>query len=648
MNRPGPWRTSFAYRAYGAGLLWLGGGIIAALAETPDRAGWLDIRLDPAGLLYTTAALVGGWNFAGAGWRALRSLRLDMNFLMSAAIFGAILIGEPFEAAALAFLFSVAELLERFAMDRGRQALARLVELTPELADRFAPDGSIATVPVSVLRPGDRVRIRPGNKLPADGRVVAGVTHVNEATITGESRPARKGSGDQVFAATLNLEGSLDVEVAADAAHSTIARIAQLVREAEANRAPVERVVQRFARIYTPIVTGGALLVMIGPPLLFHGSGVEWFVRGLTLLVIACPCALVIATPVTIVSALTAAARQGVLIKGGDHLERLATVRALALDKTGTLTMGALHVQAFSAEPPERADRLLKRVASVESRSEHPIAGAIVRFAAARGILPDLEPTAFQANPGQGVQATIDGTDLQIGTELFIGVPIDQRPRPLNAGASCVYARTGDGMRGTFVLGDVPRPEARGAVLELRALGLQRMVILTGDAREVAESVGQDLGVDEVVPRLLPEDKVDAILDLQRRHGTVAMVGDGVNDAPALAQADVGIAMGAAGSPSAIETADVALMGDDLSRLPFAIALARRAQRTVRFNIMVALGTKVLLVLGTVLGMVTLAEAVLVGDLGASLVVTMNAVLLGRSYRVQSLGFPYARSPDGT
>ena len=648
MSRPDPWRTAFAYRAYAAGLLWVGGGVLAGLIGAPDRTGWLAIRLDAPGLLYSGAALVGGWNFAGAGWRALRSLRLDMNFLMSVAIVGAVLIGEPFEAAALAFLFSLAELLERFAMDRGRLAIARLVELAPDRADRLDPDGSIERVRVADLRPGDLVRVRPGGQIPADGRIVTGTSHVNEATITGESRPARKEPGDAVFAATLNLEGALDVEVMVDAAHSTLARIVQLVREAEARRAPVERLAQRFARIYTPIVTGGAILVMVGPPLLLHGDGVEWFVRGLTLLVIACPCALVIATPVSLVSALTSAARHGVLIKGGEHLERLAAVRALAMDKTGTLTRGDFRVLAYAAEPEGTEERLLRRVTAIEARSEHPIGRAIVHFAALRGIRPDLEPVAFRATPGQGICADVEGVELRVGTELFVGGPTTQPVPSGIRGATYIRATTGDGLRGTFALGDEPRPGAHGVIERLRALGIGPVVILTGDGRDAAEAVADAVGVDHMIPRLLPADKVDAIRDLRAQYGAVAMVGDGVNDAPALAEADVGIAMGAAGSPSAIETADVALMGDDLSRLPFAIMLARRTRSTIRFNIAIALGTKLLLALGALVGAVTLAEAVLLGDLGASLVVTLNALMLNGLDPTPLHPSPAARSPDGT
>ena len=357
MTPTSPWRSAFARRTYVAGVLWVAGVTAAWLTNAQDHSGWLAIRVDPAGILYMAASLVGGWNFAGAGWRAARTLKLDMNFLMSVAIIGALLIGEPFEAATLAFLFSLAELLERFAVDRGRRSITRLVELAPEQAERLGPDATTVTVAAADLRPGDRIRIRPGDKIPADGRVIAGSSAVNEATITGESLPRRKDVGDAVFAATLNTEGSLDVEVTVDAAHTTLARIIQLVREAEARRAPIERFVQRFARIYTPLVTAGAVLVMAGPPLLFGASGLEWFVRGLTLLVIACPCALVIATPVTVVSALTSAARHGVLIKGGEYLETLGSIRALAVDKTGTRTQRHFTSDQFPSGPRRERGR---------------------------------------------------------------------------------------------------------------------------------------------------------------------------------------------------------------------------------------------------------------------------------------------------
>ncbi len=625
------WRTPFARRTYAAGALWAAGLVVAWLTGSPDRAGWLAIRLDLAGLLYTAAAVGGGWNFAGAGVRAVRTLKLDMNFLMSAAIVGAILIGEPFEAATLAFLFSLAELLERYAVDRGRQSIARLVELAPEQADRLRSDGSIEKVSVVELRPGDRVRIRPGDKIPADGRVVAGSSAVNEATITGESLPRQKEIGDPVFAATLNTEGALDVAVTADAAHSALARIIQLVRGAEARRAPIERFVQRFARVYTPTVTGGAILVMLVPPLVLGASGLEWFVRGLTLLVIACPCALVIATPVTVVSALTSAARHGVLIKGGEHLEALGGIRALALDKTGTLTTGSLRVTGFHVADGTPPDVLLERVATVEARSEHPIAQAIVGFVETRGIGAGAQVDAFTAVPGRGVRARLNGLEIMIGTEAFVGPDPATRWKGAEPGAMLIYVRTDDELEGVLTIQDEVRPEAQAVVARLHGLGVRPIVMLTGDGPETAQIVGRRIGVDEVRARLLPEDKVRAVQALRERHGSVAMLGDGVNDAPALAEATVGLAMGAAGSPATIETADVALMADDLTKLPYAVRLARRARRTIRFNIALALGLKLVLAVGAVLGLVSLAVAVLVGDMGGSLVVTLNALRLAHT-----------------
>jgi len=631
MTRPSPWHTPFARRTYAAGVLWAAGFLAAWLTAAPDQAGWLAIRLDLAGILYTAASCVGGWNFAGAGVRAALTLKLDMNFLMSATIVGAVLIGEPFEAATLAFLFSLAELLERFAVDRGRRSIARLVELAPEQADRVRSDGTTETAAVADLRPGDRVRIRPGDKIPADGRVVAGSSVVNEATITGESLPRRKDVGNQVFAATLNTEGALDVEVTADAAHSTLARIIQLVRQAEARRAPIERFVQRFARVYTPVVTAAAVLVMVVPPVVLGASGLDWFVRGLALLVIACPCALVIATPVTVVSALTSAARHGVLIKGGEHLEALGRVRALAVDKTGTLTTGTLRVTGFHVADGTAAEVLLQRVATVEARSEHPVAQALVRFAEQRGIWPGHDVEEFTAVPGQGVRGRVDGHDVLVGTDRFVGPGPARRWTGPEPGAMLVLATTSDGLEAAFAIRDQPRPEAREVVARLHSLGIRPVIMLTGDAADVAAAVGTEVGVDEWRPRLLPEDKVRAVQDLRETHGAVAMLGDGVNDAPALAEATVGLAMGAAGSPATIETADVALMADDLTKLPYAVRLARRARRTIRFNIALALGLKLVLAVGAVLGLVSLAVAVLVGDMGGSLAVTVNALRLART-----------------
>lgn len=372
-------------------------------------------------------------------------------------------------------------------------------------------------------------------------------------------------------------------------------------------------------------------MVMVVPPLVLGASGLDWFVRGLTLLVIACPCALVIATPVTVVSALTSAARHGVLIKGGEHLEALGSTRALAVDKTGTLTTGALRVTGFQVADGTPPELLLQRLTTVEARSEHPIAQAIARFAAARGVHPGAQVEQFTAMPGRGIRAKLDGHDIIVGTETFVGPDPASRWGGPEPGTLLIYARTGDGLEGVLTIQDEVRPETRAVLTRLHALGIHPIVMLTGDGAETAELVGHRIGVDAVRARLLPEDKVSAIRALKDLHGSVAMLGDGVNDAPALAEATVGIAMGAAGSPATIETADVALMADDLTKLPYAVRLARRARRTIRFNLALALGLKLVLAIGAVMGVVSLGVAVLVGDMGGSLAVTGNALRLART-----------------
>ena len=629
-GRPSPWRSLFARRTYLSGFLWGVGLVVSRLSDAPDQAGWLAIRLDAAGLLYMASALIGGANFLPAGIRAARSLRLDMNFLMSAALLAALLIGEAFEAATLAFLFSSAELLERYAVDRGRRSIARLLDLAPETADRLRADGNVETVSATQLQVKDIVRIRPGDRIPVDGIVVAGASAVNEATITGESLPRPKKVGDPVFAATINTEGALDVQVTADAAHSTLARIVDLIRQAETRRAPIEAFVKRFATVYTPIVTILAVLVVVAPPLLGQGSALDWFVRGITLLVIACPCALVIATPVTVVSALTSAARNGVLIKGGEYLEALGAVRALAVDKTGTLTEGRLEVIDFQTNGPD-PEGLLQAIVTVESRSEHPVAEAVVRYGTARGIRHDAEVTDFSSVPGQGVRGRVGTHTLRVGTEELVGEEAVQRWGLPEPGTIAVYATTGDGSGGVITLRDELRPAAAPAIARLHRLGIKPIVMLTGDSSAAAQTVARATGVDEVRWRLLPHEKVEVVKELRRQYGAVAMLGDGVNDAPALAEATVGLAMGAAGSPATIETADVALMGDDISKLPYAFRLARKTRRTIKFNIALALTAKLLLAVGAVTGTVSLAVAVLVGDMGGSLAVTLNALRLART-----------------
>jgi Cd2+/Zn2+-exporting ATPase len=482
---------------------------------------------------------------------------------------------------------------------------------------------------------GDVYRVRAGGRLAADGVVRQGASSVDQATITGESLPVPKGIGDAVLAGTLNQEGTLDIEVTRPAAESALARIIRALRVAEANRAPMEGAVQRFAAVYTPVVTLLAMAVALVPTMIGAEDAGAWVLRGITLLVIACPCALVIATPVSVVSALAGAARQGLLVRGGAPLEALARVRALAVDKTGTITSGQLSVERVVVEPPDHARALLSRLAALEGRTEHPVARAITEYVGTLGIDASTKVEGFAMTPGLGVAATVDGVVMRAGRDRHVpeaaalfGPPPDGRVQ--------VLVEESSGARAVLLLTDTIRTDAPGLVQELHELGVRPVVMLTGDSAATARAVAAHVGIDDVRAGLLPEEKVDAVRGLRERHGMLAMVGDGVNDAPALATADVGIVMGVAGAPATIETADVALMSDDLAALPRAIRLARRTVRVVRINIGIALVTKLLLGVGTLLGVVSLSVAVLLGDVGATIIVTASALRLADSPRARS------------
>ncbi|MEK6255356.1 MAG: heavy metal translocating P-type ATPase, partial [Gemmatimonadales bacterium] len=543
-------------------------------------------------------------------------------------------IGEYMEAAAIAFLFSVAELLEGFASERAEASVRSLMELSPEVARVRRGDREISLRAADVAA-GDLVVVRPGERIPVDGEVVEGQSAVNEAPITGEAMPAEKGSGDHVYAGSIVHEGFLVVRSERGAGDTTLARMIRLIEDAERRRSPSERFVERFARYYTPAVTLGAVLVVVIPVVFLGQPFSTWLLRGLTLLVIACPCALVISTPVSVVSAITSAARQGVLIKGGASLERMADVRVMAFDKTGTLTHGRAEVTDVVPMGDLDRQQVLAVAAAVEAHSEHPIGRAIVR--AADGAGAELVVTEFESFPGRGAQARVDGVVHIVGRPGLPGVsdPVGQLSALATEGKTpvVVLRAPDDGPRtviAVLALTDPLRPAVPHVISELRELGIERVVVLSGDLKQAAEEAGREAGADDVWSRLEPAAKVEAIERLEAETGHVAMVGDGVNDAPALAAASVGIAMGAAASDAALETAEIAVMGDDLARLPYLYRLARRSKRVIRQNIAAALVVKVVLAIGVPLGWVSLIVAVLVGDMGASLVVTANALRLAR------------------
>ena len=568
------------------------------------------------------------------GWIALKNRNLNINALMSIAVSGAMLIGQWPEAAMVMFLFALAERIEARSLDRARDAIRGLLELAPETATVLQADGSWRSQPAGEVAVGAIVRLRPGERIALDGVVTHGRSTVDQAPITGESLPVDKAEGDSVFAGSINGTGAFDYRVSAAAEHSTLARIIHAVEAAQASRAPTQRFVDRFARVYTPFVCLIALLTAVLPPLLFAGAWSVWFYKALVLLVIACPCALVISTPVSIVSGLAAAARKGILVKGGVHLEEGRKLATLALDKTGTLTHGTPRQTDFLALAGEPV-RVQQLAASLAVRSEHPVSRAIASAAGAE--LTQLTVGELQAIPGRGVRGRIDGQLYHLGNhrlieELGLCSPaVEAQLAGLERqGKSVVLLAGPHGVLAIFAMADTLRDSSREAISELHALGVQTLM-LSGDNEHTVQSIAKAAGIDRARGGLLPEDKLQAIAELKEGapHGAVGMVGDGINDAPALARADVGFAMGAAGTGVAIETADVALMDDDLRKIPAFVRLSRATAAVLRQNIALALGIKTVFLLLTFGGQATLWMAVF-ADMGASLLVVANGLRLLR------------------
>ncbi|MBA3533909.1 MAG: heavy metal translocating P-type ATPase [Ardenticatenales bacterium] len=612
-------------------------------------------------IFYIIAYLSGGFFGTIEGLKALRRFELNVDFLMVLAAVGAASIGEWVEGATLLFLFSLSNTLQAYALDRSRHAIRALMDLRPAEATLRHPDGTDEVVPLEVLKIGDLILVKPGERFAVDGEVVSGASSVDQAAITGESMPVAKEVGAIVFAGTVNGKGALEVRMTKAVEDTTLAKIIQLVEQAQSSKAPTQRFLDEFEPKYAMGVVAMVILAILIPYFLLRQPFDEVFYRAMTLLVVASPCALVISTPASILSAIANAARNGILVKGGAYLEQLASVEAIAFDKTGTLTMGRPSVvdivvpqellgdawfesEFFSRlEPsgpctPDRCapEELLQLAASVERLSEHPLGDAIVKAAQAQSI-PFVEADNLQSITGQGVIAYVKGAEIRIGNQRLFDTagqlwpePLRARARDLEAQGKTVIGVSRDNHPlGLIALADTVRPDAKATIAALRALGIRRIIMLTGDTHRVAAVVAEELGIDEVHGDLLPEQKVEVIRRLTQQ-ASVAMVGDGVNDAPALATSNVGIAMGGAGTDVALETADMVLMGDDLTRLPYAIELSRRARQIVWQNIAFSMSVIVFLIAGVFLVRLPLPLGV-VGHEGSTLVVVANGLRLLRS-----------------
>lgn len=663
---PYMWRRRDTRLALLAALLILPGLLFEELLPGLGLGGtWVDITA-------VFAMLLAGFPIFKSAWTAVTLNRaININVLMSIAAIGAVLIGAYTEAGMVMVLFVIAEAIEGYTANRARQSIRQLMELAPnkatvlrycqDCAAHLGQDGYESgpcpfcgleeqRVPVEELRLGETIIVKPGERLPMDGRILSGHSALNQAPITGESLPVEKQPGDEVFAGSINGPGALEVEVTHLAADNTLSRLIRLVAEAQEAQAPTQRFVDRFAQIYTPIVVAVAALVAIIPPLFFNQPWLDaadptqgWIYRALALLVVACPCALVISTPVSIVSAISNGARHGVIFKGGVHLEELSRARAIAFDKTGTLTQGkpaVVAVRSAICQLPDGTtcadcDDLLALAGAVEQRSEHPLAQAVVARATAQGVMGQYAAAEnVQALVGRGVTGVVNGRSVTIGSHQSFAdhaahaAHCAELDAAAGRGYSAMLVRRDDDYLGYIAVADTVRESSKTAVAELRALGIHHLIMLTGDNEQTAHKVAADVGVTEVRADCLPEDKVTAVAQLRQQYGHVVMVGDGINDTPALAAASVGVAIG--GTAQALETADITLMRDDLRLLPFALRLSRAAMRIIAVNVALALGLKFAFFLLVLVGLGSMWLAVL-ADMGVSLLVTVNGMRLLRS-----------------
>jgi len=587
-------------------------------------------------LSFLTAIVIGGYPLFKTGFKNLFKLEFDMRTLMTIAIIGAAFIGEWSEGAVVVILFAISEELEKYSMDKARASIRSLMDIAPKEA-LIRRNGAVFEIPAEEIEIGDIMIVKPGQKLAMDGIVLKGHSSVNQAAITGESVPVEKKENDEVYAGTLNEEGLLEVKVTKLVADTTIAKVIHLVEEAQAERAPSQAFVDRFAKYYTPVIMAVAALVAIVPPAAFGADWNTWIYQGLSVLVVGCPCALVISTPVSIVTAIGNAARNGILIKGGIYLEETGSLKAIAFDKTGTLTKGVPAVTDIITCNGHDEKAVVRLLSALEYGSQHPLASAILKKADELGIpYQEVVVEGFTALTGRGIKGTINGIEYFAGSPAFItevyegtlhNSMLDKIHSLQEQGKTVMVLLTKIEILALAAVADEVRESTRAVIEKLHAMGIAKTVMLTGDNKGTARAIGSSIGVTDIQSELLPQDKLSIIRDLRNEYGKVAMVGDGVNDAPALAAATVGIAMGGAGTDTALETADIALMGDDLRKLPFAIKLSRKALAIIKQNITFSLAIKLVALLLVIPGWLTLWIAIF-ADMGATLIVTLNGLRL--------------------